>query len=102
MATNNEIEKRFLHAYFTGDNEKLCIWDVERKKAYQVIGDELERWGQVTCIQWLHGFSENCQVISFGTGQGLFLIYQQEKDAVSFSFCELTHSDDIPAVTGSF
>ena len=70
---------------FTGDDEKLRIWDVERRKAYQVIGDELERWGQVTCIQWLHGFSENCQVVSFGTGRGLFLIYQQAKEIVSFS-----------------
>lgn len=57
---------------------------MERKKSYQVIGDELERWGQVTCIQWLHGFSENCRVISFGTGRGFFLIYQQAKGVVSF------------------
>ena len=58
---------------------------MEGKKAYQVIGDELERWGQITCTQWLHGFSENCQVVSFGTGRGFFLIYQQEKEVVSFS-----------------
>jgi hypothetical protein len=64
-SANNEIEKMFTYSIdFTGDDEKLRIWDVERKKCYQVIGDGLERWGQVTCIQWLHGFSENCEVVS--------------------------------------
>jgi len=66
------------------DDEKVRIWDVERKKPYQVICDELERWGQITCIQWLHGFSENSLAMCFGTGRGLFLIYQQAKDAATF------------------
>jgi hypothetical protein len=73
-----------VHIFFLADDEKVRIWDVERKKLYQTICDELERWGQITCIQWLHGFSENSLTICFGTGRGLFLIYQQAKDAVSF------------------
>jgi len=72
------------HSLLTADDEMVRIWDVERKKPYQVICDELERWGQITCIRWLYGFSENSLTICFGTGQSLFLIYQQAKDAVSF------------------
>jgi hypothetical protein len=73
-----------VHMLPIADDEKVRIWDVERKKPYQVICDELERWGQITCIQWLYGFSENSLAICFGTGRGLFLIYQQAKDAVGF------------------
>jgi len=68
----------------SADDEKVRIWDVERKKSYQVIDDDLGRWGQITCIQWLYGFSENPLTICFGTGRGLFVIYQQARDAVSF------------------
>jgi len=66
------------------DDEKVRIWDVERKKLHQVISDELERWGQITCTQWLYRFSENSLAICFGTGRGLFLIYQQAKHANTF------------------
>jgi len=68
----------------SADDEKVRIWDVERKKSYQVIDDDLGRWGQITCIQWLYGFSENPLTICFGMGRGLFVIYQQARDAVSF------------------
>jgi hypothetical protein len=74
-----------VHVLRIADDEKVRIWDIERKKPYQVICDELERWGQITCIQWLYGFSENSLSICFGTGRGHFLIYQQGKDAVGFA-----------------
>lgn len=77
-----------VHILLIADDEKVRIWDVERKKPYQVICDELERWGQITCIQWLNGFFENSLAICFGTGRGLFLIYQQTKDAVGFFLCD--------------
>jgi hypothetical protein len=65
-----------------GDDEKLHIWDIDRKRPYQVISDELERWGQVTCAKWLPGISNNEEVLCFGTGRGLVLIYHRLKEAV--------------------
>ena len=61
---------------FIADDEKLRIWDVGCKQIYQVVGDELERWGQITCIQWLTGVSDHSITLCFGTGRGLVLIYQ--------------------------
>ncbi|KAF8801626.1 hypothetical protein BYT27DRAFT_7054761, partial [Phlegmacium glaucopus] len=50
-----------------GDDEKLRIWDITRKQIYQVIEDDLERWGQITCVQWLSGVSEHGNTLCFGT-----------------------------------
>jgi WD40 repeat protein len=66
-----------------GDDEMLRIWNVEAKRSHQVISDHLGRWGQITCIKWLSGNSENGNVICFGTGRGLVLVYQRTKDTVS-------------------
>ena len=41
----------------------------------------LKRWSQVTCVKWLPGISNNGEVLCFGTGRGLVLIYHQLKDA---------------------
>jgi WD40 repeat protein len=65
-----------------GDDEKLRIWDINAKRSHQVISDELERWGQVTCVKWLPGISNNGEVLCFGTGRGLVLIYHWLKEAV--------------------
>lgn len=62
-----------------GDDEMLRIWNVEAKCNYQVISDHLGRWGQITCIKWL---TDNGTGICFGTGRGLVLVYQRNKDAV--------------------
>jgi len=66
-----------------GDDEKLHIWDIDKKRSHQVISDELERWGQVTCVKWLPSISNSGEVLCFGTGRGLVLIYHQLKEAVS-------------------
>ena len=34
-----------------GDDQKVRVWDIAHKRIHQVIEDELERWGQITCIQ---------------------------------------------------
>lgn len=65
-----------------GDDEKLRIWDIDGKRSHQVISDELERWGQVTCVKWLPGISNSGEVLCFGTGRGLVLIYHRLKEAV--------------------
>ena len=70
------------HWQGVGDDEKLHIWDIDGKRPYQVISDELERWGQITCVKWLPGISNNGEVLCFGTGRGLVLIYHQLKEAV--------------------
>lgn len=70
------------HWQGVGDDEKLHIWDIDGKKPYQVISDELERWGQVTCVKWLPGISNNGEVLCFGTGRGLVLIYHRLKETV--------------------
>ncbi|KDR64841.1 hypothetical protein GALMADRAFT_149249 [Galerina marginata CBS 339.88] len=67
-----------------GDDEKLRVWDISRKQVHQVIGDDLERWGQITCILWLAGFSDHGDALCFGTGRGLVLIYQKTKDGDHF------------------
>ncbi|KAF8801037.1 hypothetical protein BYT27DRAFT_7014252, partial [Phlegmacium glaucopus] len=77
-----------------GDDEKLHIWDIDRKRPYQVISDELERWGQVTCAKWLPGISNNEEVLCFGTGRGLVLIYHRLKEANSFK--ELSNTSVLP------
>ena len=77
------IHLSWLSYILTADDEKVRIWDVEWKRPYQVICDELKRWGQITSILWLYGFSENSLTVCFRTGRGLFLIYQQAKEAVS-------------------
>lgn len=66
-----------------GDDEMLRIWNVEAKRSYQIISDHLGRWGQITCIKWLSGNSDNGNVMCFGTGRGLVLVYQRTKDVVS-------------------
>lgn len=71
------------HWRCVGDDEKLHIWDIDGKRPYQIISDELERWGQITCMKWLPGISNNGEVICFGTGRGLVLIYHRLKEAVS-------------------
>ncbi|KDR76616.1 hypothetical protein GALMADRAFT_139529 [Galerina marginata CBS 339.88] len=53
-----------------GDDEKVRIWDVATKQIHQVIEDDLERWGQITCTQWLTGFTDNGNTLCFGTGRG--------------------------------
>lgn len=65
-----------------GDDEKLRLWDLTRKQVHQVIEDDLGRWGQITCAQWLAGVSEFGDTLCFGTGRGLLLIYQRTKEAV--------------------
>ncbi|KDR65035.1 hypothetical protein GALMADRAFT_149048 [Galerina marginata CBS 339.88] len=55
-----------------GDDEKLRVWDISRKQVHQVIGDDLERWGQITCILWLAGFSDHGDALCFGSFQRAF------------------------------
>ncbi len=52
---------------------------METLKIQQVIGDQLERWGQVTCVKWLSGTADSGSVLCFGTGRGLFLVYQRKE-----------------------
>ena len=73
---------QLLHTHFTGDDESVRIWDIETKSALQVLTDVSGRWGQVTCIKWLCISSELGNVLSFGTGRGLLLIYQRSKGVV--------------------
>ena len=65
-----------------GDDEKLHIWDINGERPHQVISDKLGRWGQVTCAKWLPSISNNGEVLCFGTGRGLVLIYQWLKGGV--------------------
>ncbi|KIM35109.1 hypothetical protein M413DRAFT_14714 [Hebeloma cylindrosporum] len=64
-----------------GDDQKVRVWDISCKQIYQVIGDDLERWGQITCVLWLTTTSDT---ICFGTARGLVLIYQRTKEADQF------------------
>ncbi|KAF8817372.1 WD40 repeat-like protein, partial [Phlegmacium glaucopus] len=55
-----------------GDNETIRIWDIPTRKCRQIIEDHGKRWGQITCLVWLGGQSnEDLQPIAFGTGHGL-------------------------------
>jgi len=67
---------------FVGDDQKVQMWDLTRRQIHQVIGDDLERWGQITCVHWLTTFSDYGDTLCFGTGRGLVLIYQWMKEAV--------------------
>jgi hypothetical protein len=62
------------------------VWDITRQRIYQVIEDDLERWGQITCILWLPGISDYGDTLCFGTGRGLVLIYQQTTEGASEPF----------------
>jgi hypothetical protein len=77
-----QMKNRVLLTHHIADDEKLHIWDVDKKQAYQVISDDLGRWGQVTCAKWLPGVSDSGNFLCFGTGRGLVLIYHQAKQAV--------------------
>ena len=67
---------------YTGDGEKLQLWDIDKKRVNQVIGNETARWGQITCVKWLSGISDNREALCFGTGRGLVLIYHYFKKVV--------------------
>jgi len=68
----------------SGDDEAVRIWDLSSKAKPHVLQDRLQRWGQITCLKWiLAGSSENGELICFGTGRGLIIIYQRSKDLVS-------------------
>ena len=70
--------------FSAGDDETLRIWDLNEKAKPHVIQDRLQRWGQVTCLKWISaGSSENGELICFGTGRGLVILYQWSKDLVS-------------------
>ena len=73
---------KFRWRSISGDDEVLRIWDTEAKTIRQVLSDQLERWGQVTCVRWLSGNSDSGNVLTFATGRGLVLIYQCSKDSV--------------------
>ena len=53
-----------------GDDEKLCIWDINGERPHQVISDKLGRWGQVTCAKWLPSISNNEKSSVSGLGEG--------------------------------
>ena len=81
-----------------GDDQTVRIWDMDMFKAQQVICDQLERWGQITCIKWLSPTSDNGSVLCFGTGRGLILVYQTvavSKVLLQFQSCN-TFSGQLP------
>ena len=65
----------------TGDDEKLYLWDVDKKRVRQVFADEMARWGQITCMKWLSGVSDR-EALCFGTGRGLVLVYYYSTEVV--------------------
>ena len=63
---------------------KLMVWDLDKRQELQLIQDRLGRWGQITCVKWLtRASSDDGNVVCFGTGRGLILVYQCPKDSVS-------------------
>ncbi|KAF8886712.1 WD40-repeat-containing domain protein [Gymnopilus junonius] len=78
-----------------GDDQSLRIWDITKSSAHQVLSDPMECWRQVTCIKWLSGMSsDHGNVIAFGTGRGLALVYQRAKEAELFK--ELSSTSVLP------
>jgi WD40 repeat protein len=67
---------------FLADDQALRIWDVQGKRQLQALEDKSSRWGQITCIKWLSAAAEG-NVVCFGTGRGLILVYQGGKGLVS-------------------
>lgn len=67
-----------------GDDETVRIWEIPAKKCRQIIEDHGKRWGQITCLVWLGGRSnEDLQPIAFGTGRSLVVIYRRSRIDVS-------------------
>ena len=68
-----------------GDDEVVRIWDIEGRHMHQELRDREDRWGQVTCFNWLlEGITDrgNGNIVAFGTGRGIVLVYQKAKDRV--------------------
>ncbi len=72
---------------------------METLKVRQVVGDQLERWGQVTCIQWLTGTADGGSVLCFGTGRGLILIYQRKEKVSAMAIKEKQAAKFVPRIT---
>jgi|SRR5882757_288883 len=97
-----QMKNRVLLTHHIADDEKLHIWDVDKKQAYQVISDDLGRWGQVTCAKWLPGVSDSGNFLCFGTGRGLVLIYHQAKQAVRLLYFLLRRKNILTMDQGTF
>ena len=72
-----------IHPIFAADDQALRIWDIREKRRLQTLQDKSERWGQVTCLKRLSINSSEGNILCFGTGRGLILVYQGGRDLVS-------------------
>ncbi len=71
--------------HYVGDDEKVYVWDVAKKKRTQLLDDHAHRWGQITCLAWFDqiGHQEGVRnVLAFGSGRGLLVMYRQTRPEV--------------------
>lgn len=80
------INSRFAFAKaFAGDDQRARIWDTETLVCLQVISDPAQKWGQITCVNWLAGSKErDGSALCLGTGRGLTVVFRRTGTMVTF------------------
>lgn len=67
-----------------GDDERVRIWDIETLVCLQVIRDPAQKWGQITCVNWLSGGKErDGNALCLGTGRGFIVVFRRTGNVVT-------------------